>query len=454
MDDALLSQIFQKYQESGQLPVSRLGDAIRSAGMNPTASEVSQMLPATEAGVTLERFQQLMQAFFAKSSSGDQAQGLRSSLEVSADRTGYVSQEKILEIARMGGHGFTEANLQADEAEAEGCRDILEAATENKEGAIRHLIRSDVNSLQRTDEEGKTPLHLAAEQGHDSVVERLLEAKAAVDAQNKKGKTPLHLAAEQGHDSVVERLLEAKSGYNEIEAIRLWKCGDGDKAVRSVCYYLEGQTGEQGVKDVQFTDNGVTELGCEFLGRTLGPNGNKMVNLLRLDYNQFGTPGVIKLSEGLSQNYTLRQLSLNYCGIGEDGGEFIGQILMFHRNAIEKLELAGNYLKERGVVDVFNACKRKTALTEINVFDNKFTDTPEVIKVLRELFANNTTLAIYDLSGNHISDDGAGKLVHGLVQGASHVQQVKITERIAAKTQDTIKDLFQSGRGKKKGKKK
>ena len=26
--------------------------------------------------------------------------------------------------------------------------------------------------------------------------------------------------------------------------------------------------------------------------------------------------------------------------------------------------------------------------------------------------------------GNHISDDGAGKLVHGLVQGASHVQQV------------------------------
>ena len=92
-------------QESGQLPVSRLGDAIRSAGVNPTASEVenyvqlrfwilrmekhdllipfgkekvkdishlwnlnllkswkvSQMLPATEAGLTLERFQQLMQ---------------------------------------------------------------------------------------------------------------------------------------------------------------------------------------------------------------------------------------------------------------------------------------------------------------------------------------------------------------------------------------------------------
>lgn len=244
-----------------------------------------------------------------------------------------------------------------------------------------------------------------------------------------------------------------QSGYNDIEAIRLWKCGDGDKAVRSVCYYLEGQTGEQGVKDVQFMDNGVTELGCEFLGRTLGPNGNKMVNLLRLDFNQFGTPGVIKLSEGLSQNCTLRQLSLNYCNIGEDGGEYIAQILMFHRNAIEKLELMGNYLRERGVIDVFNACKRKTALSEINVFDNKFTDTPEVIKVLRELFANNTTLATYDLSGNHISDEGAGKLVHGLVS-ASHVEKVKITERVAEKTHNAIKDYLGSGGKKKKGKKK
>ena len=35
---------------------------------------------------------------------------------------------------------------------------------------------------------GKTPLHWAAEQSHVSAVERLIEAKAAVDAKTKSGR--------------------------------------------------------------------------------------------------------------------------------------------------------------------------------------------------------------------------------------------------------------------------
>ena len=35
-------------------------------------------------------------------------------------------------------------------------RDILEAAAENKVGAIRHFVRSDVNSVQKTNEMGKS----------------------------------------------------------------------------------------------------------------------------------------------------------------------------------------------------------------------------------------------------------------------------------------------------------
>mmetsp|Transcript_48741 Transcript_48741/g.150532 ORF Transcript_48741/g.150532 Transcript_48741/m.150532 type:complete len:256 (-) Transcript_48741:8-775(-) len=241
------------------------------------------------------------------------------------------------------------------------------------------------------------------------------------------------------------------ANYVDIDAIWVWKCNGKDESVRSVCGYLEMEP-PPNVKDLQFTDNGVTELGCEFLGRLLGPNGNKTVNKLMLDYNQFGTPGIQKLSAGLSQNCTLRHLSLNYCGIGEDGGQYIAHILMFVRNALEVLDLRGNYLKDRGIVDVFNGAKRTKNLSRMDVFDNKFADTPEVIKALRDLFANNTALVYYDIAGNQISDSGASMLVNGMI-GKEHLQAVKVTERCSSKTFEALEFQLAAGKGKKKGKK-
>ena len=63
---------------------------------------------------------------------------------------------------------------------------------------------------------------------------------------------------------LMHSLREAK--FNKIRGLRLWKCDkNGDESVRAICDYLNSPNGTI-VEDLQFTDNNVSPLGCEFLG--------------------------------------------------------------------------------------------------------------------------------------------------------------------------------------------
>ena len=57
------------------------------------------------------------------------------------------------------------------------------------------------------DGSGSTMLHIAAQNGHDLLVERLLQKGARPDLQNSAGMTALHLAARGGYAECVKKLL-------------------------------------------------------------------------------------------------------------------------------------------------------------------------------------------------------------------------------------------------------
>jgi ankyrin repeat protein len=62
--------------------------------------------------------------------------------------------------------------------------------------------------------DGFTPLHHAAERGHEKIVAYLIEKKANVNANGGGGWTPLHLAAEKGQLAIVKLLVKAGAKVN------------------------------------------------------------------------------------------------------------------------------------------------------------------------------------------------------------------------------------------------
>ena len=88
-----------------------------------------------------------------------------------------------------------------------------------------------------------TPLHFAAENGHLSVVEYLVNQKADISAKGKYDLTPLHFAAENGHLSVVEYLVNQKADIN-VKTNDDWtplyysyRYGDLSVVENPYCYY-------------------------------------------------------------------------------------------------------------------------------------------------------------------------------------------------------------------------
>ena len=90
---------------------------------------------------------------------------------------------------------------------------LWEAARDGDAAKVHTLLstqgaQSFIN--YQDDKTSYTPLHIAAENGHAVVTEKILAARCNVDLQDKDGYTPLHLAACHGHAAVTEKLLAAR----------------------------------------------------------------------------------------------------------------------------------------------------------------------------------------------------------------------------------------------------
>ena len=73
-------------------------------------------------------------------------------------------------------------------------------------GTLRHFTLRPVDEAE---DDGCTPLYVAACTGQDAVVQLLVQAGVAVDQTDDDGRTPLFVAAYNGQEAVVRLLLQA-----------------------------------------------------------------------------------------------------------------------------------------------------------------------------------------------------------------------------------------------------
>uniref|UniRef100_A0A8D0DXP8 Uncharacterized protein n=1 Tax=Salvator merianae TaxID=96440 RepID=A0A8D0DXP8_SALMN len=76
---------------------------------------------------------------------------------------------------------------------------------------------SILSNLEAKDKKGRTPLHRAAERGHDNTVKMLLRAGANMYSLDQEAKSPLHLASQSYHTQVLKSILkeEARQHRNQ-----------------------------------------------------------------------------------------------------------------------------------------------------------------------------------------------------------------------------------------------
>jgi ankyrin repeat protein len=87
-------------------------------------------------------------------------------------------------------------------------REILQAAKNGDLAKIRKLVELQPSLMKVVDDEGSSPLHMAAGAGHLESVKFLLDQGAQVDPRDEDGETPLFLAAPYGHGEVAALLLD------------------------------------------------------------------------------------------------------------------------------------------------------------------------------------------------------------------------------------------------------
>ncbi|HBL98726.1 TPA: hypothetical protein DDZ86_03730 [Candidatus Dependentiae bacterium] len=112
------------------------------------------------------------------------------------------------------------AGVDVNQCNSDGFAPLFVAINRGDKEIVELLLEhgADVNISEKT--MGCTPLYLACQEGYEFIAKRLLESGALVDKSTNDGYTPLLWAVKAGNKEIVELLLKYKANVNIVEKIK------------------------------------------------------------------------------------------------------------------------------------------------------------------------------------------------------------------------------------------
>jgi ubiquitin len=155
-----------------------------------------------------------------------------------------AGRELAVQQERKSGSGKAMTGQQLCEAVRDG--DVVKVSTLlSAQGAQSFVNYQDAY--------GVTPLHFAAQEGHATVTEKLIEARCNVDLQKENGCTSLHYTATKGHETVTKQLLAARCNVdlqanNGATALQAAEC-HGHAGIAALIRNKKHTSADRGKKD-------------------------------------------------------------------------------------------------------------------------------------------------------------------------------------------------------------
>lgn len=260
----------------------------------------------------------------------------------------------------------------------------------------------------------------------------------------------------------VEALFQSllKSKYLKLKCVCFWRSDIGDAGAK---YAGEIIANIATIQKLEIRDSALSAKGCEVLSKAMLRNNRTLKSLvtLRLDFNRFGSDGLLQIAHGLTNNRCVRRLSFGFCGVyGDKNANDALHRILSNCFLLEALNLENNGLGTKGVIGLITgiASLRSTTFRELNISSNQIgQDLAEgdvqILHALAQQFRASVTLKNISFHGNFF-DEKIADVFLMMLSEATHITKFTVPHTLPAMVVQAFSKTLQAHKPKAKTKKK